>query len=297
MREIVVLSGKGGTGKTSLTAAFAALSDGQVLVDCDVDAANLHLVLEPSIKESHGFMGGAKARVTTDLCDRCGACADLCRFDAISVSDTAEVDFLRCEGCGVCEWNCPREAISILPAVCGYWYRSETRFGPMLHARLEPAQENSGRLVALLRQEARRVADASGAIQVLIDGPPGAGCPVISSLTGADYVVMVTEPSRSGFGDLQRAIALADHFGVPAGVIVNKADINPELADEIEAYARRTQRDLLGRIGYHPEFTHAQLSGRTVLEHAGPDLRAALEGIWRRLRSALDLRCPKLCNQ
>ena len=297
MREIVVLSGKGGTGKTSLTAAFAALSDGQVLVDCDVDAANLHLVLEPSIKEAHSFMGGAKARVNLDLCDQCGVCADLCRFDAIRVSDTARVDFLSCEGCGVCEWNCPREAISVLPALCGYWYRSVTRFGPMLHARLEPAQENSGRLVALLRQEARRVADTSGACQVLIDGPPGTGCPVISSLTGADYAVMVTEPTQSGFADLQRTIALANYFGVPVGVIVNKADINPELAGAIETYALNTERDLLGRIGYHPEFTDAQLSGRTVLEDAGPDLLAALEGIWRRLRSALDLRCPKLCNQ
>lgn len=294
MREIVVLSGKGGTGKTSLTAAFAALSDGQVLVDCDVDAANLHVVLEPSIQESHGFIGGAKAGIDTDLCDRCGVCADLCRFDAISISDTVGVDPLRCEGCGVCEWNCPRGAISLLPALCGYWYRSETRFGPMLHARLEPAQENSGRLVALLRQQARQIADATGARQILVDGPPGTGCPAISSLTGVDYAIMVTEPTRSGFADLRRAVALADHFDVPVGVIVNKADINPEQAGEIETYARETRRDLLGRIGYRPEFTHAQLSGRTVLEDAGPDLRARLEGIWRRLQSALDLLGRKL---
>jgi MinD superfamily P-loop ATPase len=290
VREIVIVSGKGGTGKTSLTAALAILSGRQVLVDCDVDAANLHLLLEPSVEETHEFTGGLRARVESELCDACGRCGELCRFDAVRLADKASIDALRCEGCGVCEWNCPREAISLHPAICGRWRRSTTRAGPMFHARLEPSQENSGRLVALLRREARRLAEESGAAQVLIDGPPGTGCPVISSLTGADYAVAVTEPTQSGRADLERLAAVADHFRIPVGVVVNKADINSGAAAAIEAWARETGRDILGRIGYHPAFVQAQLAGQTVLENGGRELREAIESVWRNLRNALDRR-------
>lgn len=287
MKEIVVLSGKGGTGKTSLTAVFASLMGKPVLVDCDVDAANLHLLLNPLVEERHDFVGGAKARADTATCNGCGLCADGCRFEAIRLNGIAAVDPLHCEGCGVCARTCPVGAISLEPHVCGQWFLSRTRNGPMLHARLAPGQDNSGKLVSTLRQSARTLASQNGASWILVDGPPGAGCPVISSLTGADYVVMVTEPTLSGFSDLQRTVAVADHFRVPTGIIINKADINADVAGRIEEYAATTGRDVLGRIGYDPAFTRAQLSGSSVLGSATAVLRRRLEGVWRAVERAI----------
>ena len=287
MKEIVVLSGKGGTGKTSLTAVFASLMSEAVLVDCDVDAANLYLVLDPIIEERHDFVGGAKARVATAVCNGCGLCADACRFEAIRLDGFAAVNPLHCEGCGVCVRTCPVGAISLEPQLCGQWFLSRTRNGPLLHARLTPGQDNSGKLVSTLRQSARTLASRNGAAWILVDGPPGAGCPVISSLTGADYVVMVTEPTLSGYSDLQRAVAVADHFRVPTGIIINKADINPDVAGRIEEYAATTGRDNLGRIGYDPAFTDAQRAGSSVLESAPLLLRGNLESAWRAIERAV----------
>jgi MinD superfamily P-loop ATPase len=287
VKEIVVLSGKGGTGKTSLTAVFASLMSKAVLVDCDVDAANLHLLLNPLVEERHDFAGGEKARVDTTACDGCGLCIEGCRFEAIRLDGIAAVDPLHCEGCGICARMCPVGAISLESRVCGQWFLSRTRNGPMLHARLAPGQDNSGKLVSTLRQSARTLANQIGAAWILVDGPPGAGCPVISSLTGADYVVMVTEPTLSGSSDLQRAVAVADHFRVPTGIIINKADINPEIAGRIEEYAAATGRDVLGRICYDPAFTRAQLSGSSVLQAAGADLRRCLESAWRAVERAV----------
>jgi MinD superfamily P-loop ATPase len=287
VKEIVVLSGKGGTGKTSLTAAFASMLGRLVLVDCDVDAANLHLLLHPLVEERYDFVGGAKARVDTTTCIGCGLCAEVCRFSAIRLDGSAAVDPLHCEGCGVCARTCPVGAISLEPRVCGQWFLSRTRNGPMLHARLDPGQENSGKLVSTLRQSARALASQNGAAWILVDGPPGTGCPVISSLTGADYVVMVTEPTLSGYSDLQRAVAVADHFRVPTGIIINKADINPDVAGRIEEYAATTDRDVLGRIGYDPAFTRAQLSGSSVLDTATALLRGRLEIAWHAVERAI----------
>lgn len=287
MKEIVLLSGKGGTGKTSLTAVFASLMSEVVLVDCDVDAANLHLLLEPLVEERHDFVGGEKARVDTTACDGCGLCAGVCRFEAIRLDAIATVDPLHCEGCGVCAWTCPVGAISLEPQVCGQWFLSHTKLGPMLHARLTPGQDNSGKLVSTLRHSARALAEQSGATWILLDGPPGAGCPAISSLTGADYVVMVTEPTLSGYSDLQRALAVADHFRVPTGIIINKADINPGVAGRIEEFAAATGRDVLGRIGYDPAFTRAQRSGSSVLETASALLRGSLQSAWRAVERAV----------
>jgi len=287
VKEIVVLSGKGGTGKTSLTAVFASMLGRLVLVDCDVDAANLHLLLNPLVEERHDFVGGAKARVDTTTCIGCGLCAEVCRFSAIRLDGSAAVDPLHCEGCGVCARTCPVGAISLEPRVCGQWFLSRTRNGPMLHARLDPGQENSGKLVSTLRQSARALASQNGAAWILVDGPPGTGCPVISSLTGADYVVMVTEPTLSGYSDLQRAVAVADHFCVPTGIIINKADINPDVAGRIEEYAATTDRDVLGRIGYDPAFTRAQLSGSSVLDTATALLRGRLESAWHAVERAI----------
>jgi MinD superfamily P-loop ATPase len=288
VKEIVVLSGKGGTGKTSLTAVFASLMSKAVLVDCDVDAANLHLLLNPLVEERHDFVGGAKARVDTTACNGCGLCIEGCRFEAIRLNDVvAVVNPLHCEGCGICARICPVDAISIETRVCGQWFLSRTRNGPMFHARLAPGQDNSGKLVSTLRQSARTLAHQNGAAWILVDGPPGAGCPVISSLTGGDYVVMVTEPTLSGSSDLRRAVAVADHFRVPTGIIINKADINPEIASRIEEYAAATGRDVLGRICYDPAFTRAQLSGSSVLQAAGADLRLCLESVWRAVERAV----------
>lgn len=287
MKEIVVLSGKGGTGKTSITAVFASLMSEAVLVDCDVDAANLYLLLDPLVEGRHDFTGGAKARVDTAVCNGCGLCAEGCRFGAIRLNGTMAVDPLHCEGCGVCARTCPITAISLDPRVCGQWFLSRTRSGPMFHARLTPGEENSGKLVSTLRQSARTLAERSRATWILVDGPPGSGCPVISSLTGADYVVMVTEPTLSGYSDLQRAIAVADHFRVPTGIVINKADINPGIAGRIEEYASTTGRDFLGRIGYDAAFTRAQRSGSSVLDTATTLLRGSLESAWRAVERAV----------
>ncbi len=286
MKEIVVLSGKGGTGKTSLTAVFAGLMRDPVLVDCDVDAANLHLLLNPSVEERHQFLGGAKAHIDAATCDNCGLCSEVCRFEAIRRNGAAAVDPLHCEGCGVCARTCPLDAISLEPQVCGEWFLSRTRSGPLLHARLDPGQENSGKLVSVLRQSARALAARNGASWILVDGPPGTGCPVISSLTGADYVVMVSEPSLAGFKDLERAAAVADHFRVPTGIVVNKADINPAIARRIESFAAASGRDVLGRVEYDPAFTRAQLSACSVLEGASAALRGRLEELWNTVGQA-----------
>jgi MinD superfamily P-loop ATPase len=287
MKEIVILSGKGGTGKTSLTAVFSALMDHAVLVDCDVDAANLHLLLHPVVEECHDFTGSAKAHVNAGTCQACGACVDLCRAKAIRLDGIAVVDQLHCEGCGVCAYACPARAISLDPHVNGQWFLSRTGNGPMFHARLAPGQDNSGKLVSTLRQSARALAAASAAKWILVDGPPGSGCPVISSLTGADYVVLVTEPTVSGYSDLKRAAAIADHFRVPTGIVINKADLNSAVASRIEEYAATTRRDILGRIAYDSAFTQAQRAGTLVLDNASTPLRESLEGAWHAVEHAV----------
>lgn len=288
MKEIVVLSGKGGTGKTSIAAVFASLMSKPVIVDCDVDAANLYLLLCPVIEETHDFVEGTKAQVEAVACSGCGQCVEACRFDALHLQHgVAVVDLMHCEGCAVCARICTEGAISLKPQLCGEWFLSRTSNGPMVYARLGPGQDNSGKLVSALRKWARALAQRDNASWILVDGPPGTGCPVISSLTGADYVVMVTEPTLSGFADLQRTVAVADHFHIPVGIVINKADINAEVADRIEGYATETGRDLLGRIGYDPAFTRAQLSETSVLDGASTSLRGQLEDLWGAVEHAV----------
>jgi len=288
VKEITVLSGKGGTGKTSLTAAFASMMKGLVLVDCDVDAANLHLLLNPSRQESHTFVGGLKAHVEQALCNGCGLCGTACRFDAIQMNGVAAVRPMRCEGCGVCAAVCPVDAVTLAPHACGTWFVSNTQLGTMVHARLHPGEENSGRLVSILRDSARGLAQALTASWILADGPPGIGCPVISSLSGADYALLVTEPTLSGFADLKRVATVAGHFRIPAGIIVNKADINPAVAAQIEEYAAETGRDVLGRVDYDSAFNRAQLAGVSVLANAGPALRRSLENAWLAIEQSIE---------
>lgn len=289
MKEIVMLSGKGGTGKTSITASFAALADRSVLVDCDVDAADLHLVLEPKATESHEFLGGRIAVIDPDKCTACGECAKACRFDAIHPeADHYSVDEIECEGCGVCALVCPTDAITLQDTISGQWYLSQTRFGPMVHARLGAGGENSGKLVTLIRKKARDIAEASDAQIIITDGPPGIGCPVIASLADANRVIIVTEPTVSGIHDLERVAKLAVHFKVPASIIVNKYDINTDKAEQIDQFAEANKLDVLGRIPYDPVVTAAQLVGKSVVEYCSDGISKTLRDIWGRVSRIID---------
>ena len=265
MREIVIISGKGGTGKTSLTAAFAALAENSILCDADVDAADLHLLMQPEVRQRTDFMGGCKAVVNPDLCTGCGTCRDLCRFGAIT--ELFLVDALGCEGCGVCVDFCPATAIDFPVQRCGEWYSSDTRFGPMIHARLGIAEENSGKLVSLVRKEARQLAELRGMDLIITDGPPGIGCPVIASIGGATALVIVVEPTVSGIHDMERVVQLAAHFKVPGMVCVNKFDLNLEMTEAIEQLARQHNVTVLGRVSFDSAFTRSMVAGKTLFEY------------------------------
>lgn len=276
MRQIAVISGKGGTGKTTLTGSFAALSRDAVFADCDVDASNLHLLLKPEIIETVEFKGLKLAHISIDDCIQCGLCAEKCRFKAIEHQGNYRVNPLHCEGCGVCIQVCPVKAIVFEDRVCGQAYVSETRFGPMVHAYLKPGMENSGKLVTLVRQTAQRIADERGKQLVLIDGPPGIGCPAIASLSGVDAAVVVVEPTLSGIHDLKRALLLLDHFKIMPLVCINKHDINPQNTDEIREFCSENNIDLIGVIPFDGVVTEAMVAGSTVVEFA-PDSPAGRE--------------------
>ena len=285
IREIVIVSGKGGTGKTSLTAAFAALAKNSILCDADVDAADLHLLMQPEVKEQTDFMGGSKAVIDPDLCTGCGTCRTLCRFDAIS--DRYEVDPIRCEGCGVCVDFCPEQAIGFPVQRCGEWYVSATRFGPMVHARLGIAEENSGRLVSLVRTKTRQLAEARGLELILTDGPPGIGCPVIAAIGGATALVIVVEPTVSGIHDMERVVDLAAHFRVPGMVIVNKFDLNVGMTEAIEQLAEKRNILVLGRVPFDPVFTRAMVQGQTLFEYGEESpTRRVVRDIWAKIVSS-----------
>ena len=285
IREIVIVSGKGGTGKTSLAAAFAALAKNGILCDADVDAADLHLLMQPEVKERTDFMGGSKAVINPDLCTGCSTCRTLCRFDAIS--DRYEVDPIRCEGCGVCVDFCPEQAIEFPVQRCGEWYISATRFGPMVHARLGIAEENSGRLVSLVRKETRQLAEERGLELILTDGPPGIGCPVIAAIGGATALVIVVEPTVSGIHDMERVVDLAAHFRVPGMVIVNKYDLNVEMTETIEQLAVQRNLVVLGRVPFDPVFTRSMVQGQTLFEYgAETPTRQVVRDIWAKIISS-----------
>jgi MinD superfamily P-loop ATPase len=272
MKELVVVSGKGGPGKTSIVAAFAALAERKVLADCDVDAADLHLVLAPDIRHREAFSGGKEARIRQEDCIACGACLARCRFGAVrrdggGAGDARfTVDPISCEGCGVCVWACPAKAIDFQPRTSGEWFISETRHGPMVHAHLGIAEENSGKLVTAVRREAGRIADERGLDLVIVDGPPGIGCPVIASMTGASLVLIVTEPTVSGLHDMERVAQLAVHFEAPALVCINKCDLNREMAGTIREQSSRLGMRVAGEVPYDTVVTRAQMAGRTVME-------------------------------
>jgi MinD superfamily P-loop ATPase len=290
VRELVIVSGKGGTGKTSVMASFAVLAERPVVADCDVDAADLHLVLSPRVMERNEFRGGHQAVIRQEDCTGCGECLQICRFDAVRREATSDgepsfhVDSTACEGCGVCVRYCPEKAIDFPERLCGEWMISETRCGPMVHARLGVAAENSGKLVSIVRRDARRIASEQGRPTVLVDGPPGIGCPVIASVTGASLVLVVTEPTLSGEHDLERVLALTRHFAMPTAVCVNKWDINAEMAARIEKGAVAGGAWLAGRIRYDPGVTAAQLQARAVVESGGPAAED-IKDLWSRVNA------------
>ena len=295
IKELVVISGKGGVGKTSIVASFAALANNAVFADCDVDAADLHLILQPSIQHREDFRGGFRARILPEKCTSCGLCADLCRYDAIVNGEPSEnnpqctfsIEDLSCEGCGVCAHFCPEDAIIMDQPVNGEWYISDTRYGTMVHARLGIAEENSGKLVSLVRREARRLAEEQKRQLIIVDGAPGIGCPVIASLTGSSVVLVVTEPTVSGIHDMQRVGKLTSHFKIPTLVCINKWDVNPELSESIYAVAETEHMTIIGKIRYDDAFTKAQVDGISVIEYIDNSVSKDIRHLWDEVKSRL----------
>ncbi|OGC04998.1 (4Fe-4S)-binding protein [candidate division WOR-1 bacterium RIFOXYA12_FULL_43_27] len=285
MKQIAVISGKGGTGKTTMTAALAGIAKNKVTVDCDVDAADLHLILNPKIQEEHDFVASKVASINFEKCKKCGRCKEVCRFGAISKGP--KIDPVSCEGCGVCFRICPNGAIDFKEKVSGKYFISDTRFGPLVHAKLGIAEENSGRLVSLIRKESRKIAEKNNFDYILIDGSPGIGCPVIASITGVDLVLIVTEPTLSGLHDLERVAALSGHFKIKTVVAVNKYDINPENTRKIEALCSALAIPVVGRIRYDKIVNKAMISRKTVIEYDPKSVVAKeLGNIWQNILAA-----------
>jgi MinD superfamily P-loop ATPase len=279
MKQILVTSGKGGTGKTVITASLACLEKQAVLCDCDVDAADLHLLLQPTIRERHPFTGNRIAKLSLDTCTRCGACVPVCRFGAISPE--YRIDPLSCEGCALCSHVCTEGAIVMEEHTCGEWYVSDTPYGTMVHARLGIAEENSGKLVSVTRQVARKYAEEQGCAYVLIDGPPGIGCPVIASLSGVDLAIIVTEPTLSGIHDLERIYEVACHFSIPTACVVNKFDINYEYTMEIERWCGKRGIPVSGKIPFEEKVIEAVVHGIPPVEYADNPATIEIKKVWK----------------
>jgi MinD superfamily P-loop ATPase len=284
MKELVVLSGKGGTGKTSIAGSLAVLAKNKVLVDCDVDAADLHLLLEPIIKQKHEFWSGQVAVIDEEKCTQCGLCQELCRFKAIG---DFRIDPHSCEGCGFCYRICPVEAITMEENMSGHWFISDTKYGPLVHARLGIAQENSGKLVALVRQQAKEIAGKQGAGFIISDGPPGIGCPVISSLSGASLALLVTEPTLSGIHDLERVLGVCRHFNVPALVCINKYDINGDNTRQIENYCLKQGMEVISKIPFDNVVTEAMIKGLPVVEYSDSPVSREINLLWQNITRLL----------
>lgn len=283
MKQLAIVSGKGGTGKTTLSGSFAVLAEGAVIADCDVDAPDLHLLLKPQVREVRKFYGKHVAAIDESKCDACGKCAESCRFQAIA---DFRVDPLRCEGCGVCRLVCPVSAVEMVERLSGYAYISDTIYGPMVHAELLPGEETSGKLVALVREMARGMAKEENRETILIDGSPGIGCPVIASLTGTDLALVVTEPTLSGSHDLDRILGLTEHFGVRTLVCVNRHDLNPENTRWIEERCREADVETVGKIPFDPGALKAVVLRKPLVELDGP-ASIAVKGIWKRVEAYL----------
>jgi MinD superfamily P-loop ATPase len=284
MKEVVILSGKGGTGKTTVVGSLAALAGRKVLADCDVDAADLHLLLDPSERQKNEFWSGQVAHIDEGRCTQCGQCQEICRFDAIK---DFRVNPVSCEGCNFCSRICPEQAITMNESMSGHWFISDTRYGTLIHARLGIAQENSGKLVAVVRQQAKRTAENEQKDLVIIDGPPGIGCPVISSLSGTSLALLVTEPTLSGMHDLDRVLSVCLHFGTPAMVCINKYDLNEENKRQIENQCLSRGVEIAGRIPFDNVVTESIVQGVPIVEYSNGKVAVAIERMWRTLSAKL----------
>lgn len=286
---MVIISGKGGTGKTILSAAIATLAQNKVMADCDVDAANLYLLLHPDIQETHPFTGGNKAIIDAEKCTKCKECLEICRFDAIAEKEEEEIfiDPISCEGCGVCSYVCPAGAIQMEKALSGEWYVSKTKYGPFVHARLGIGEENSGKLVAEVRKKAKEIAEENNKDFIIIDGPPGIGCPVISSLSGTDLALVVTEPTLTGIHDMERVVQMAHHFQIQTACCINKYDINPQNSARIETWCAKNSIPLLGKIPFDEKVTESMVQGIPLTEYTNNSASKEMKNIWKKLHELL----------
>lgn len=286
-KELVIISGKGGTGKTSIVSSFATLAENKIMVDCDVDAADLHLILKPEILKTTEFYSGKTAEIIQDKCIKCGRCIEVCRFDAIS--NNFIVNEIGCEGCGTCFYQCPSNAIKFEQTKSGEWFESNTRFGKLVHAKLGIAEENSGKLVSEIRNYARLLAHREGQDLIIVDGSPGIGCPVIASISGASLVVVVTEPTLSGLHDAERVLKLAKHFNAPACMCINKFDINLDMTKNIEDFCEKENIEVVGKIPYSKDFTSAMIKEQSLIEFS-PDgeISEQISIMWKKLKQKLE---------
>ena len=282
MKQIVIISGKGGTGKTVLTGAFAALAKNKIMVDCDVDAADLHLLLNPELKEKHLFKSGFTASINQEKCIKCLKCQKYCRFDAIN--EHLVVDPISCEGCGFCYHLCPVNAIELKENISGEWYISNTKFGPFVHAKLGVAEENSGKLVTLIRKKAQEIAEQQKSDWIIIDGSPGIGCPVIACISNVDYALVVTEPTLSGLHDAKRVIKVCNHFNVPVKLVINKYDLNEEMTASIEKFCEENKIPVIGKIGFDNSIVESVVNGKTIMELASKKVQKTIEEIWEKIQ-------------
>jgi len=285
MKELTIISGKGGTGKTSIVGSFASLAKNFVLADTDVDAADLHLIIEPEIKQSNDFMGGHKAIIDPERCTQCGDCLERCQFNAI---EDYTIDGIACEGCGVCVHFCPSDAIDFPQRKCGEWFISNTAYGPMVHARLGIAEENSGLLVSTVRKAARDLAEQEKRELIIADGSPGIGCPVIASITGATAILIVTEPTLSGLHDLKRVAELANFLKIPAMLCINKFDLNSDMSDQLLTAAIEYQLTAVGKVPYDPSVTRAMVSGKSPIDYSDGPASQAIRKVWDNVSSFLN---------
>jgi MinD superfamily P-loop ATPase len=292
LKQILIISGKGGTGKTVISGALANIVSNKVMADCDVDAANLYLLLKPEIMESVPFYGEKKATVKEESCTGCGLCLPRCRFSAIAPTPEGKIkiDPIACEGCGVCAYICPVKAIEMEENIAGHLFVSRTAYGPFVHARLGAGEENSGKLVTEVRKKAREIAEKEGLDYVIIDGPPGIGCPVVASLSGVDLALVVTEPTMSGIYDMDRVIQTARHFGLKTACVLNKFDLNSELSQEIENWCRSNSVPVLARIPFEEKVVRAVIQGLPITEFSEArqsQAVAEIHKLWLKIADAL----------
>jgi len=284
IKQLAIVSGKGGTGKTTIAAAFAALAKNKVMVDCDVDAADLYLLLKPNILIQEKYFGGRSPHVDLDKCTQCGLCTKVCRFSAI---DNGVVNIISCEGCGFCSHICPEKVITMRDAFSGDWFISETPYGPFIHARLGIGEENSGKLVTVVRKKASEIAKEKNLDLILIDGPPGIGCPVTASLTGVNFVLAITEPTLSGIHDLERILKLSVHFKIPSMVCINKFDLNLENSANIASYCEKNGSMLIGKIPYEPKVVETLVNRKTVMDYPCNEVQEIVYRMWKKVESLL----------